>query len=308
MTPPTVADLSRAITEELSRPIAPAPSEPGLYRGLSSEDYSAIRAVRHSVLSKFRRTPAHALEEMRRPSLSTRPQALGTAVHTALLEPDAFLQRYALAPKCDRRTKAGKSDWEAFQAAHPRAEPLDEDDWNRVMAIRDSVLRHPVARGLLAESQGISEATIVWRDEETGVLCKVRPDRISNYALTNELTNEVRGSCAIDLKTTHDDASPREWERTVARYSYHSQAAMYLEGANAISPRPRAWVWIVVETAPPYAVAVYEIEQAALVQGQEEFRAALDKYAQCQRTGVWPAYDQSVQIAGLPSWAYTRRD
>lgn len=75
--------------------------EPGIYRGISSDDYHTGPGISKSGLDLVRRSPAHYLHAIsaandneRKP---TQAQAFGTAFHALVLEPAEFVKNYCLA-------------------------------------------------------------------------------------------------------------------------------------------------------------------------------------------------------------------
>ena len=72
-------------------------------------EYADIDAVNWSPLSAMRDSPLHYAHRLRTPRTDTPALAMGRAIHTAVLEPDAFPLGYVVRPDgIDRRTKAGK--------------------------------------------------------------------------------------------------------------------------------------------------------------------------------------------------------
>lgn len=273
------------------------PTEPGLYPGLSFTDYWQIQAVNHSTLEGFRRTPAHARELMLHPKESTQALALGHAFHLFVLEPSRFGEEYAVVPKVDRRTKEGKAAWAAFEAEHDRKLLLSEEEFQTYNLMRESVLAHKTAAELLTKAVA-RELTIVWRDEATGLLCKARLDLVAPFD---------GWSLIADLKTTRD-ASERSFGKDLANFGYARQGAWYREGLSAIRQAQRRVAFICVEKESPYCVAVHELDERALEQGERENRAFLDTYARCKETGEWPGYDQGMSILDVPAWAMDGRE
>jgi hypothetical protein len=266
----------------------------GLHRGVAFDEYASWPAINHSTLEHFKRTPAHARDAMVRCG-DRESEALrkGWAVHVAVLEPDRFAAEFVAAPKLDRRTKDGKAAWAEFQAAAAGMLVLTEEEMALCLEMRRSVWAHPTASALLS-GEGVNEASLLWTDRTTGERCKGRLDR---------LTSLNSRPLIVDLKTA-EDASRKAFERSVYNFGYHRQAAMYLDGADRLAPHERSFVWIVVEKAPPWCVAVYEIEEAALSIGQDEWRKHLRTYADCKARNEWPGYDVGVDYCGLPAWAY----
>src|SRR3954468_23785885 len=85
---------------------------PGLYlRG--QIDYAAVKAVNFSTLKEMAVSPKRYRHRLKTPRQATRSMDLGTAAHTAILEPNRFMLDYAL---FEGKRRAGK-EWKAFEAA-----------------------------------------------------------------------------------------------------------------------------------------------------------------------------------------------
>lgn len=279
----------------------PVPAVPGIYPGLSYDQYAAIDAINFSRLRWMRDTPAHCHYRLLNPPVTTAYHRLGQLIHMAILEPQRFNSDVIEIPKIDRRTKEGKAAWAAIEAQVRQGKTSATPDEMKVcMGAVVNVNNHLTAREVL-RGRGAGELSVVWLDEEHNVYCKARLDwigELSGYPLI------------LDIKSTSDTASLRDWERSVGNYGYHEQAAMYQESLRVLRPlatadgQPveRRFLWLVVETEAPYLCRLFEIDQDALDAGHAEFRKHLAMYAACKKSGVWPGYDLGLEIAGLPPW------
>lgn len=275
------------------------PTEPGVYRDLSFENYHAIKAMSHSVLEGFvpPRTPAHGRELMLHPREQTADLAIGYGGHVCILEPERFELEYVVAPKFDRRTTAGKAGWAEFEAANRGKALLAADEHARLLAMRAAVLAHPTARELL-QSPGANELSLIWPDESTGLLCKGRLDHVG--PLGGDMW-------VVDLKTARS-AAERAFQRDAGAYGYFRQLSFYRDGLNALRPHPRRCALVVVEKEPPYCVACYELDERALEQGARENRTALDKFAECQESGVFHGFDAGLGLIDYPAYLTDKLD
>lgn len=265
----------------------------GLHPLLSRATYESIAAANFSSLRLFERSAAHVLEARTHPKAPTPAMELGTHAHAAILEPARFEAEYVVAPECDRRTTIGKRAWAEFEAASGSQTILREKDWEWVTALRDAVWAHPLAARLLG-GPGSCELAAVWKHDRTGLACKGLIDRVGQ--------TDDGWTWVIDVKTARD-AGARAFAREAAGYQYHAQAAFYLSGLNAIAPAKRRFAWVVVEKEPPYAVAVYEPDSAALDAGEQACERWLDAWQRCHETGEWPGYGVEIQSLELPRWA-----
>lgn len=277
--------------------------EPGVYPGVSFDDYARWDAANHSILRHFKKTAAHVLWEMTHQNESTTFQEMGHLIHFAVLEPERFkLEGPVVAPDVDRRTTLGKATWAQFLAENEGRAVVKEGDMEVLRGIQANVMLHPTAREALYGA-GASELSIVWDDADTGVRCKGRLDRFS----------EIGGwPFIVDVKTMSKPPTTENFQISVNTYGYHEQAAFYLRGINTLSPAEpgtaRKFAWLVCETAPPYTVRMFECDEAALDIGAVQVDRYLAQLASCRKSGSWPSWGNGMDLAGLPPWAYKRFD
>ena len=268
---------------------------------MDSNDYHAHPAISKSHLDQVARSPLHYwaryLDPNRVTIEPTPAMAIGSAVHTHVLELDQWDSRYAMAPESiDRRTKMGKAEWEVFTTAATGRTVLSRADAELVMRMGNAVYGHPAA-AMLLNMPGKAETTHMWTDAATGLECKCRPDWLTDD-----------GSLIIDLKTT-EDASPKGFEKSIANWRYHVQAAWYLNGIEqATGKRPDQFIFICVEKKAPFAVAVYAADAEMIQIGGEAAARDLDVLATCKAAGAWPGYSDQIETINLPGWMRPRPD
>lgn len=268
---------------------AAVPFTPGVAYDMPEGVYRAIPALGSSDVKALLRSPAHYRAGLEDESEATDAQALGTAVHLAVLEPERFEREVVTAPKFDRRTTAGKADAAEFERANAGRLILPGDAYDTCCRVRDAVRGHPAAGMLLAD--GASEVVLQWADEATGTPCKARLDRL------------LPDHTVVDLKTARD-ASPAGFARAIGQYRYAMQEAHYRAGARvALGVEPPLFAFIAAETAPPYAVGVYVLDDEALQAAEARVAEALARHAECRAADRWPAYSDLIQTITLPRWA-----
>lgn len=255
----------------------------GIYKNMPSASYFKADRMNNSALKLINKTPLHYKQSLEQQREETRAMMIGSAVHTAVLEPKTLLERYAVAPKCDKRTKEGKTVWSDLEATGKIL--LSADDYQMIDAISQSVRSNATAAKLL--SFGVAELTLF--TDIDGVAAKARMDW-------------YRPGIIVDLKTT-DDASPTGFSRSCATYGYAQQAAWYLDCCEAAEIDAHTFIFIVVEKSAPYAVAIYELDAASLEFGRAQYHYALNKYKDCTAQNEWPGYSLNIQKLALPAWA-----
>lgn len=284
------------------------PANPGFYPDMLFADYLLLDAMSRSDLLALMRSPAYFKWRRENPQPETDAMRMGTAIHTAILEPNRYGLEYAVGPDVKLSTKVGKAAWAAFEAEHPNCIHLRAKEGAQVRAIADSVRSSEVARRLLSEG-GSTEATVVWEDAETGVLCKARLDREYQAATTHVV---------LDLKSTRD-AAPRAFRNQIARAKYDLQLAMYGDGAReALGVESETQAVIVAYEKPvvelgegaemlaaPPACSVHVISPSALDIGRAEYRELLRFYLECEERGAWPDFSGALFTYEAPTWRET---
>jgi hypothetical protein len=189
----------------------------------------------------------------------------------------------------NRRKASGRLELADFESACARAgqTALSADEHVAIFAMAESIERHQSAQSLLTSCRA-REVSLIWTCSETGVRCCARLD------LYTPSSGVIAHAVAGDLKTGRD-ASPSGFRWEVIRRGYHVQAGHYLSGMQELGMRvPETWHFIVVESSPPYAVAVYELDADSLKLGARMAAESRRKYAAAIRKGVWPAYPDKV--------------
>lgn len=212
---------------------------------------------------------------------------LGSAAHAKILGVGAGVVEYPaehLTPSGNASTKKETVAWEQEQRAAGLI-PISAGDARRVDAMAEAVLADADARQVLETIEG-REVTIV--QEINGVPVRARFD----------LYDDIHGG---DLKTTRD-ASPRAFNRSVGSYGYHIQNRWYDDTHHAeTGSRLESFKFVVVESAPPHLVGVYELD----FMWEEVAAAATEKarniWRECTESGVWPGYGAATLTA--PTWA-----
>jgi hypothetical protein len=261
---------------------------------MDNSAYHAHLAISKSHLDLIARSPLHYwaryVDPKRVPPEPTPQMRLGTALHTHVLELDQWDQQIAVAPQCDRRTKAGKEAFAAFEADAAGKTVITAEDAEVVMSMGRSILRHPGAAMLLG-LPGKAETTHMWTDATYGLECKCRPDYLTDD-----------GSILVDLKTTRD-ASPRGFRHSITSFRYHVQAGWYLHGIEqSTGKRPDQFIFVCVETTAPYAVAVYAADAEMIERGHQQAMDDLGKLAICKAANSWPSYSDQIEPISLPAW------
>ncbi|HFS4330758.1 TPA: PD-(D/E)XK nuclease-like domain-containing protein, partial [Escherichia coli] len=157
-------------TGEVADPVIVEDIEPGIYYGISNENYHAGPGVSKSQLDDIADTPALYLWRKNAPVDTTKTKTLdlGTAFHCRVLEPEEFSNRFIVAPEFNRRTNSGKEEEKAFlrECASTGKTVITAEEGRKIELMYQSVMALPLGQWLV-ESAGHAESSIYWEDPET---------------------------------------------------------------------------------------------------------------------------------------------
>ena len=261
---------------------------------MTEKEYNAAEGIRRSDLWRMEDSPEKFRYFMDHPTEQTPALTFGSACHKAILEPDDFLNEYAIAPAVDRRTKAGKEEWERFCAENEGKNVVSADDALVFAEMAEAIKRCPLAKKLIC-GKGQSEVPIFWADRETGEKCKAKMDRIVTYR---------RRKYIVDYKTTMA-ADTFHFNSSIWKYGYYFQAGMYAEGLKtALKLRKLpGFLFVAQEKKPPYAVNVIEVSEEVMNAGLAKFHELLQKFSECKALDHWSGYVQDVpNDTFVPGW------
>jgi hypothetical protein len=279
---------------------------------------------------------------------------MGHAVHCLALEPDEFEERFVVVEKVlsanstagqiaawlidesndgkafpwvakpediNRRTNAGKAEWEAFvrqclmehqiivdkddiQLARNYADKvkgktvLDEQGYADAMACVQALNNHPEFAAIMAQPRRVE---VPFEFDLFGHKFKAKPDAI---------IDSMR--LILDIKTT-DDASPHRWQWSAVDYGYHRQAFIYqgaIELSHANKERVREsyrFIFAVVEKPKPSTrgipptVALYELDSETMNMGMQDTHRLVLGYERRTKENDWQQpYSSGIVPLRLP--------
>lgn len=251
---------------------------------MPAAEYHAAEALGSSTIrALLSSTPAHALYKLQN-SEPSEAMALGTAVHCAVLTPALYKAEIAVAPKCDRRTKDGKDLYARFLESVGDRTVISAEQQVVVESISTEIRDCRTASALLDRCQ----------QRELSLF------HLDKYATKARLDAYGRG-IVLDIKTTRD-ASRAAFERSISQYGYGIQAAHYRRVMEGVGLPFTDFIFIVVETEPPYGVAVYAMEEEVIALYEPQVEQAISDWTVCQETQSFRAYPDEIQKVGVPRW------
>jgi exodeoxyribonuclease VIII len=249
--------------------------EPGEH-DIDNGVYHASAGISRSGITEFKKSPLHYWQAYLAPNRikksPTPSMILGDAVHTKLLEPDLFDERFIVSQRYDGRTKIGKASKELFEMSAAGKSILDSDQYITLEAICNEVDKHPLIPRLLKDAK--IERSLYWIDSETELLCKARPDVLTPKYI-------------IDVKTTAD-SSYEAFMWSIKNYNYHIQAAMIIDAIRELTGvLMHNFIFITIQTTPPYKPFLYNLSDMYIEWGREEYKRLLRVLRNCFDTNQW---------------------
>lgn len=253
-------------------------------------DYRALKAINWSTLKHMERSPLHYRAAVDGESTSeSAALKFGRLVHAFVFELDTVTARYA-PEDIDRRTKAGKA--RAEELSSQGREVVKPSTYDKAAAIARRVRTSPLVASYLTGAR--HELTVEWTHPATGLRCKGRLDWI------HEPTRAL-----LDLKTARD-IGRRFFGRQAASLGYVGQlGGMYRDACRyGLGWEPARILIVAVESAPPFDLAVYQLDSQAVEAGEALVDSLLARVAECEASGQWPGAHPEVETLDVPGWYY----
>jgi hypothetical protein len=259
----------------------------GVHHSISDDDYHGGAGISKSGLwTIYTRSPAHYRFSPRK---ETNAFSIGKAAHIAILEPETFEARVMKGP-ADRRGNNWKDS--QIEANATGRLLLTQGDFETGLLMRDAVHADARINAIITSATAQIESSGYWIDEETGALCKCRPDFYRPDL-----------GIMLDLKST-TSAHPDDFAKSVISYGYHTQEAWYAGGYRALQQNVEGFVFLAVEKTDPFVCALYELPPSIVAEGHAIARKALAKYAECAAADHWPGYSSEITELTFKRWSY----
>lgn len=278
-------------------------SKPGLYSKVPLSRYHDPKicvgpSISTSGLTKINPdigSPAHFYAQWRgNPKKSEEDEieeehfVLGRALHHLILGEPFFAKQYVQQPEEYPDKKSGElKKWRYVQGGYC-------DNWRKsrlkegrsiltsgmieqIKQMSVSLGNHPLVKhGLL---NGLIERSFFWKDKETGIWLKWRPDSVPIDTDPPEFG---------DIKTTTSTLYP-DLVSVLRKRAYYQGAALGRVACREILGTDMgSYTLIFVEKKPPYWSRDFRMDLEDLDRGDRMNRACIRTFASCLKSGFWP--------------------
>lgn len=209
---------------------------------------------------------------------------IGRAIHHLVLGEKFFKSLFAVQPdewpddngvlKPWHNSRNVCKAWNESRRKEGRT-PLTRSDVLVIHNMALSLSNNPLVKA--GALNGLIERSIFWKDKETGIWLKVRPDSIPGDS-----------GDFVDLKTIYS-VQWRDMVKSIAERGYHAQGALIREGAiRVLKMNNPTFSLVFAEKKAPYCTRVVTLKDNDLDLGDEQNRVALRRFADCLKSGRWP--------------------
>lgn len=259
---------------------------------MTEQEYRQHPAISRSEIFKIAESPEKFKYYQENPEEPTPALIFGQLFHAMALQPEVVDEQFAVAPNVDRRTKAGKAEFAAFEAASENKTIVTAEMVEQATAMCESLNKNAFVRKLL---KGEKEKPFFWVDDLTHEECKCRVDCLT------ELGDKL---IIVDLKST-ENAETEAFMKSAIKYGYDFQAAMYSKGVEVNTGKKPLFVFIAIEKKPPYAINILQADELLMRRGYDIFRELIGIYHDCKQTNNWYGFlgkYNMINNLALPSY------
>ncbi|AWL29258.1 hypothetical protein DJ533_12120 [Acinetobacter defluvii] len=270
-----------------------------LIEKMSNDEYHARHEFSSSQLKDMLRSGAHFYSKniLKETEKETKEAMnFGTLAHTMFLEPEQFESEFVIAPKFDKRTKAGKEEALAWEEANQGKILVTQEQVDGAERIANN-LRTLSTYQFMMNEYGMAEASIFFTDPVYGLKLRVRPD----YHIVP--CKNFPNGLILDVKTT-TDARPHAFSKKCADFGYDLSASMYREGFQQYyqtEDKP-PFILLTAESSIPFNVKQYNASDLFLSVGDARYNKAKELLAESLLINEWDGYSKEIEDIFLPSY------
>ena len=203
----------------------------------------------------------------------------GSLVDCLVTAPEEYEDKFCISEFDSFRTKAAR-EWKEEMADAGKTvitEKLLED---AQLAVDMLTKKHKYAASLIEKSK--AQVVLIDRVQHPSASKPVNVKGLVDLAPEGK-------PFLIDLKTT-SDFTPSGFERSIAKYGYHVQAAHYLGMWNSLYPNDQRHRFQIIwqSSTRPYEVAVTELPETDLADGADMFNHLLGRIVRAAERNYWP--------------------
>ncbi len=221
---------------------------------------------------------------------------VGTVAHTLLSSPASRNELVKIIPAkvLNKDGHRKGAPWKAFEKEHIGLILMKAEEFEPVKQMVRNVYAHDEAGRLLSAAIHY-EHTLYYKDEETGLWLRARPDL---------LTGADGRVIIVEYKTTRA-VTPREFCSDAYSLGYHRQEAWYWDAVEAFGMDVADFIFITSDKSPAYQCRCYRLPRTALELGRRQNRENRRDLARRLAENDWTdPLGSGIHNVDLPEYAY----
>lgn len=227
------------------------------------------------------------------PNESKKALDIGRAAHCLVLGEPEFNRHFVICPHDKLSEGDGvkwNKDWKAeIKAGREKRALIRKKDFEDIETL--AAVQKRSIQVLRAFEDGEPEKSLIWRDKETGIWLRSRPDWLPHDP-AKRLVTEFKSCVSIE---------PEKFSRDCFTYGYHVQVAMIVDGIREVfGVDPMGVCLICQEKDAPYLVEPRLFQDDQIEWGRKLYKRGLKIFAHCMKTGEWPGYTTQPTFIETP--------
>lgn len=262
---------------------------------LPMEEYLKHPNYSKSDLSNAKRSTQYVRDMRLNPFDATAAQAMGSAVHMLLLEPEKAEDGIITIDAGIRRGKLYDAALEDF----PNSIIVLRKEWDDIEPMVESAKQHGFSKNVLGK--GPAEVSFFTDISVQGIPLpvKCRPDLLPGFL--------AGGMMVIDIKTARD-VTPEGFGKAAYNYHYHWSAWLTTKVLEIETGKPHHYYFMAIENHYPHETVIYQAMPWDYDLAAHELEPIMARLAAAHSTGEFKEIEpKGVMHLELPQWAFNRR-
>lgn len=234
-------------------------------------EFLKTRPLSYSSLKYFNESPKHYIHYLTKPKEPpTDNQKLGTLIELMIFDEEKIPKKINFHDKIDRRTKAGKEEWESLLNNNDGRLLVPSSFIEIAEKCKESVMNNEKIKPYI-DSITRTQIKLEWNEKKYNV-------PLIGYV---DFQGEIDGNMFIgDFKTTQD-CSEEGFSKEIYKWKYYLQDAVYLLGYHKKFYKFPDYYYITVETSEPYNSNIFHCDSDYVNQCRAEIEFLLQSFKYC---------------------------
>ena len=237
-----------------------------------NDEFLKDRPLSYSSLKEFWKSPAHYIDYITKPKTISDAMILGQVVECLVFDEKIFQDKFEVYQKFPKRSNADKEKWQLMceSAKDNKITLVDNDMYANAVIMAESVKNTPETSYYIDKVLSIQKK-LSWTDKKTKLPI------IGYVDVECEIDENL---IIIDFKTSQS-SNPDEFMKNAAKFGYELQVGAYLTGYHKQHYKFPDFMFMVVESSPPYNATMIHCPGDYCEYAKDEFDHMLTAFRYC---------------------------